>query len=117
MDCRKERWLENYDPCYYSPPYLFCNSDVAIHGWGLLSQFPPFRYFPMFSVLSKHTLAIEYHVYIWRCHRSSAVKYVIQKYYRYFFKIQNFIKTEINEQNFINPYPALQSHTESDQLS
>ena len=35
-------------------------------GWGLLSQFPPFRYFLKFSPLSKHTLATEYHVYIWQ---------------------------------------------------
>ena len=35
-------------------------------GWGLLSQFPPFHYFPNFSALSKHTLDIEYHVYIWQ---------------------------------------------------
>ena len=33
-------------------------------GWGLLSQFPPFRYFPKISALRKHTLAVEYHVYI-----------------------------------------------------
>ena len=35
-------------------------------GWGLLSQFPPFRYFPIFSVLRKHTLSIEYYVYFWQ---------------------------------------------------
>ena len=35
-------------------------------GWGLLSQFPPFRYFPNFSVSLKHTLPIEYRVYIWQ---------------------------------------------------
>ena len=35
-------------------------------GWGLLSQFPPFRYFPIFSTLSKQLLAIGYHVYIWQ---------------------------------------------------
>ena len=35
-------------------------------GWGLLSQFSPFRYFPHFPLLSKQTLAIEYHVYIWQ---------------------------------------------------
>ena len=34
-------------------------------GMGLLSQFPPFRYFPNFSALSKQTLAFEYHIYIW----------------------------------------------------
>ena len=35
-------------------------------GWGLLSQFLPFRCFPNFSALSKHTLTIEYHIYIWQ---------------------------------------------------
>ena len=33
-------------------------------GWGLLSLFPLFRYFPNFSALPKHTLAIEYLFYI-----------------------------------------------------
>ena len=32
-------------------------------GW-LLSQFPPFRYFPNFSVSLKHTIPIKYSVYI-----------------------------------------------------
>ena len=35
-------------------------------GWGLLSQFPPFRYFPKFSPLSKYTLIVKYRVYIWQ---------------------------------------------------
>ena len=35
-------------------------------GWGLLSQFPPFRYFPNFSPLSKYTLIVKYRVYIWQ---------------------------------------------------
>ena len=35
-------------------------------GWGLLNQCPPFRYYLKFSASSKHTLAIEYHVYIWQ---------------------------------------------------
>ena len=35
-------------------------------GWGLLSQFSPFRYFPHFPLLSKQTLAIEYRVHIWQ---------------------------------------------------
>ena len=39
--------------------------------WGLPGQFLPFRYFQII-VMSKETLAIEYHVYIGRCHRSSA---------------------------------------------
>ena len=39
---------------------------APVQGWGLLSQLPPFCYFPKFSALSKHTLAIEYHIYIWQ---------------------------------------------------
>ena len=38
----------------------------SVQGLVLLRQFPPFRYFPIFSVLSNHTLTIEYHVYIWQ---------------------------------------------------
>ena len=38
----------------------------SIQGWGLLSQFPPFRYFPKFPALSKHTLTIKYYVHIWQ---------------------------------------------------
>ena len=38
----------------------------ATLGWGLLSQLPPFRYFPHFLTSPKHTLAIGYHVDIWR---------------------------------------------------
>ena len=35
-------------------------------GWGLLSQFPPFRYFSNFSPLSKPSLYVKYRVYIWQ---------------------------------------------------
>ena len=35
-------------------------------GWGLLSQFPPFRYFPNFLALPKYVLTIKYHIYIWQ---------------------------------------------------
>ena len=37
---------------------------LVVQGWGLLNQFPPFRYFPNFSSLSKHTLTVKYRVYI-----------------------------------------------------
>ena len=46
---------------------------------GLLSQFPPFRYFPNFSVLSKYTVAIEYHIYIKFLRSSAAVASVKYK--------------------------------------
>ena len=35
---------------------------LIAQGWGLLSQFSLFLYFPKISALSKHTLAIEYHL-------------------------------------------------------
>ena len=35
-------------------------------GWGLQSQFPPFRYFPNFSPLSTQTSNVRYRVYIWQ---------------------------------------------------
>ena len=37
---------------------------VTALGWGLLSRFPQFRYFPKFPTLSKNILAIEHHIYI-----------------------------------------------------
>ena len=33
-------------------------------GWGLLNQFPTFRYFPIFSAIQKHWLPIKHHVHI-----------------------------------------------------
>ena len=51
-------------------PITYISTNVSrrghrVPGWGLLIQFPPFHYFPNFSVSLKHTLAIEYHIYIW----------------------------------------------------
>ena len=51
-----------YHHCHQHFPY-------QLHrclGWGLLSQFSLFCCFPHFPLLSKQTLAIEYHVYIWQ---------------------------------------------------
>ena len=48
---------------------ICANEDIKEQRWGLLSWFPPFRYFLNFSALSKHTLAIEYHVNIWQVWR------------------------------------------------
>ena len=39
---------------------------IPARSGGLQSQFSPFRYFPNLSALSKHTVDIEYHVYIWQ---------------------------------------------------
>ena len=81
-------------------------------GWGWLSQFVLF-YFPNFSVLLKHTLAIEYHVYIWRV--SPQLNYGdtcqiwmwFKEYNRYFCKIENFAYGEINERSFNSPHPKV----------
>ena len=57
--------------CWYSSKVNF---SYLHQGFGLLSQWSPFRYYPNFSALSKRTLAIEYHITIIsdRCRRSSA---------------------------------------------
>ena len=79
-------------------------------GWGLLSQFPPFRYFPNFSESQKHTLAIEYHVYIWQvspqlsCGDTCQIWMWSKESNRYFCKIENFACGEISERSFSNPH-------------
>ena len=40
--------------------------DTFVQGWGLLSQFSPFRYFPIFFEWSKRWLPVWYQVYIWQ---------------------------------------------------
>ena len=80
------------------------------HGWGLLSPFPPFRYFPHFPSLSKQTLALEYHVYIWlvllqlSCGDTCQKWMLFKEFNRYFCRIENFANGEINEQSFSNPH-------------
>ena len=84
---------------------------MLIQGWGLLSQFPPFRYFPNFSALSKQTLAIEYHVYIWQvssqlsCGDICQILMWFEKSYMYFCHIENFAYGKNNERSFSNPRP------------
>ena len=81
--------------------------------WGLLSQFPPFRYFPHFSGSWKHRLIIEYHVYIWQvapqlsCGDTCQIWMWFKEYNRQFCKIRNFAYGEINERIFSNPHPRL----------
>ena len=81
-------------------------------GWGLLSQFSLFRYFPHFPLLSKHTLAIEYHVYIWQvspqlsCGDTWQIWMWFKESNRYFCKIENFAYGKISERSFSNnPHP------------
>ena len=57
----------------FVPKDLIGNTSASVQGWGWLSLFPLFRYFPNFSSLSKHNLTVKYIVFIFdRCHRSSA---------------------------------------------
>ena len=94
---------------------LWCHSFLVVHriypGWGLLSQFAPFRYFPHFPLLSKQTLAIEYHVHIWQvspqlsCDDTCQIWMWFRESNRYFCKIENFAYGEISEQSFSNPHP------------
>ena len=79
------------------------SSSSACQGWGLLSQFPSFRYFLNFLALSEYTLAIEYHVYIWQvssqlsCGGTCEICTWFKEYKRYFCQIENFACGEINE--------------------
>ena len=90
-------------------------------GWGLLRQFPPFRYFPIFSALSKHTLAFKYHTDIWQvlpqlsCGGTCQIVWV--KWFKiYFCKIKNFAYRDINERSFRNPHPRTSVHNSWDVL-
>ena len=85
---------------------------LADHGWGLLSQFPPIRYFPIFSALSNHTLAIEYHVYIWQvspqlsCGDTCQIWMWFEESNMCFCQVENFAYGEIHERSFSNPHPT-----------
>ena len=86
---------------------------VPTQGWGLLSRFPPLRYFPIFSAPPKCMLAIEYNVYIWQvspqlsCGDSCQIWMRFKECNRYFCVIENFAYGEIDERSFSNPHPWL----------
>ena len=88
-------------------------SSFRVHGWGLLSQFPPFRYFPNFSALSKHTLYIDYHIYIWQispqlsCGDTCQIWMWFKESNSYFCKVENFAYWEINERALVTTTPDL----------
>ena len=87
-----------------------CNWCLTDQGWGLLSQFPPFRYFPIFSALSNHTLAIAYHVYIWQvapqpsCGDTCQIWMWFEESNMCFSQVENFAYGEINERSFSNSH-------------
>ena len=86
-------------------------SSWMIQGWELLSQFPPFRYFPKFSASWIHALSIECHVYIWHvspqlsCGDTCQIWMWLEEFSRYFRKIENYTYGEINERSLSNPHP------------
>ena len=89
-----------------------CANGTIDQGLGLLSQFSPFRYFPHFPLLSKQTLATEYHVYISQvspqlgCGDICQIWMWFMESNRYFCKIENFAYGEISERSFSNPHPS-----------
>ena len=106
--------LSNYEEVDQQPEsYLQWSMSYSgyYQGWGLLSQFSPFRYFPHFPLLSKQTLAIEYHVYIWQvspqlsCGDTCQIWMWSSESNRYCCKIENFAYGEISERSFSNPHP------------
>ena len=84
---------------------------IRVLGWGLLSRFPPLRYFPDFSTPPKHMLAIEYHVQVWQVLPQLSCGDTCQRWMRfkecnrYFCEIANFAYGEIDERSFSNPHP------------
>ena len=101
---------------------LFIGAYTSHQGWRLLSQFPRFRYFPIFSALSNHTLAIEYHVYIWQvspqlsCGDTCQIWMWFEESNMYFCHVENFAYGEINERSFSNPHPRPQWVDNREQL-
>ena len=99
-----------YQPQWYraGSPRIFSFRHL---GWGLQSQFTPFCYFSHIPSLSKQTLAIGYHVYIWQvspqlsCGDTCQIWMWFQESNGYFSKIENFADEEINERSFCNPHP------------
>ena len=96
-----------------SPRQIWAWFCCRVQGWGLLSQFPPFRHFPIFSSLSKHTLDIEYHVCIWQvspqlsCGDTCQIWKWFKESNRHFCQVENLAYGEINERSFSNPHPCL----------
>ena len=85
-------------------------------GCGLLNQFAPFPYFPIFSALSKHRLTMIYYVDIWQVSPQLSCGDICQIWT--WFKISNLLfwyneisrNREINERSFSNPFPWLDQY-------
>ena len=83
--------------------------------WSGVGVTKPISSVPLFShflALSEHTLAIEYHVYIWQvspqlsCGATCQIYTWFKESKRYFCQIENFACGEINERSFSNPHPS-----------
>ena len=79
-------------------------------GVGVTKPISSIPLFSSFSTSPKHTLAIEYHVYIWRvspqlsCGDTCQILMWFKESNRYFCKIETFDYGEINERSFSNPH-------------
>ena len=86
---------------------------IAALGWGLLSQFSPFRYFPIFSEWSKQWLPVWYQVNIWQvspqlsCGDTWQIWTWLKLSDLYFCQIKISRNGEINERSFSNPHPRV----------
>ena len=102
----------------WADPYIGlvqCFSDfgklLAALGWGLLSQFSPFRYFPNFSEWWKQWLPEWYQVHIWQvspqlsCGDTWQIWTWLKVSNLNFCKIKISRNGEINERSFSNPHP------------
>ena len=71
-----------FQSSYQIRAHLMCHhSSSTPQGWCLLSQIPPFRYFPKFSALSNTRYLLSITSIFHRCHRSStAVAHVKYEY-------------------------------------
>ena len=87
--------------------FVFLKALAAL-GWGLLSRFPPFRYFPDISTSPKYMLAIEYHVHFGQvlpqlsCGDTCQIWIWSRECNKYFCEIENFAYGEIDERSLSN---------------
>ena len=93
-------------------PVLQCTRPVQHSegpGWGLLSQFSTFRYFPNFSTSPKYMPTIEYHVDIWQVspQLSCGDTCQIWMWFKECNRIENFAYRDIDRRSCSNPHPSL----------
>ena len=93
--------------------YTLCGVPHILEGsgWGLPSQFPPFRYFPKLSALSKHKLTIKYDVHFQQVSPQLTCGDTCQIWTWFkvcdvlLWQIEFFRNREINVRSFSNPHP------------